>query len=357
MNSDHTSNTEINQLVIKVLSGQATAGETDILQMWIQQSEENKIHFLRLRNTWDAAAQAITPDARKTMKALDIINQKINSLPTDNISSSNPGSSQTVFQLFRYNFSKIAALLIIIFVLGAVFARVFIKPAGYSNKTSMIEVVAPMGNKAMTSLPDGTKIWLNAGSTIEYSLSDKKNIREVFLTGEAYFEVAKNPHKPFIVNAGVIIIKAYGTTFNVKAYPEERVVEATLVEGSISVEVKNKPENRIMLNPDEQVFYYKPTSERNEKLLITKGINSELFTSWINDRLQISGETLESLAVKLERKYGMAIHFEDNSLKDLRFTGIIENETIEQVLELIKISSSVNYRIHNREIWLMNNKN
>jgi transmembrane sensor len=356
MNPEHTSNTEINQLIIKVLSGQATAGETDILQMWIQQSDKNKTHFIRLRNTWNATAQVITPDARMTMKALDIVNQKINSIPTNNISPSKQESYQTIFQLIKNNFSKIAALVIIIFVLGAVFTWVFIKPTGYYNQTSMIKVVSPMGNKAMTMLPDGTKIWLNAGSTIEYSLSDKKQMREVFLTGEAYFEVAKNPHKPFIVNAGVIIIKAYGTIFNVKAYPEERAVEATLVEGSISVEVQNKPENKIMLKPNEQVFYYKPTSERSEKLLITKGIDPELFTSWINDRLQISGETLESLAVKLERKYGMEIHFEDNSLKDLRFTGIIENETVEQVLELIKISSSVNYKIHNREIWLMNSE-
>ena len=82
-----------------------------------------------------------------------------------------------------------------------------------------------------------------------------------------------------------------------------------------------------------------------------KGIDPSLYTLWINDRLQIKGETLEDLAVILERKYDVTIHFDDNTLRDLRFTGIIENETIEQILELIKISSNVDYRINGREIW------
>ena len=90
----------------------------------------------------------------------------------------------------------------------------------------------------------------------------------------------------------------------------------------------------------------------NEKILVTKGINADLFTSWITDKLVISSEDLESLAVKLGRKYDVVFHFEDNSLKKLRFTGLLKNETIEQILEVLKISSPVNYRIHEREIWL-----
>jgi len=141
----------------------------------------------------------------------------------------------------------------------------------------------------------------------------------------------------------------------VKAYPEEKVVEATLVEGSISVEVINKPEQKTILKPNEQVFYYKPdiSTNQNEKILITKGIQPDAFTSWRNDQLTITSETLESLTVKLGRKYDVTFHFEDPSLSKLRFTGVLKNETIEQILEVIKLSSPVNYRIHEREIWLM----
>jgi len=211
--------------------------------------------------------------------------------------------------------------------------------------------MVPRGSKAHTLLPDGTVVWLNAGTKIEYKVHENKPVREVAITGEAYFNVSKDSDHPFIVNAGEMIIMAYGTEFNVKAYPDEKAVETTLVEGSVSVEIRNKPSNKTLLMPNEQAIYYEPTSQRSENFLVTKGIDPSLYTIWINDRLQIKSESLEDLAVILERKYDVTIHFEDNLLLDLRFTGIIENETIEQILELIKISSNVDYRIDGREIW------
>jgi len=194
-------------------------------------------------------------------------------------------------------------------------------------------------------------VLLNAGSKIEYKIPDNKPAREVTIEGEAYFKVSKDPDHPFTVYAGMMVIKAYGTEFNVKAYPDENGVETTLVEGSVTVEIKNNPSNNTLLRPNEQAIYYKSTSQRSENFLVTKGIDPALYTLWINDRFQIKGEKLEYLAVMLERKYDVAIHFDDNTLRDLRFTGIIENETIEQILELIKISSNVDYRIDGREIW------
>ena len=114
----------------------------------------------------------------------------------------------------------------------------------------------------MTVLPDGTVVWLNAGSRIEYKIPDNKPVREVTMEGEAYFNVSKDPDHPFTVNAGEMIIKAYGTAFNVKAYPDEKAVETTLVEGSVSVEIENKPSNKTMLRPNDQAIYYKPTSDK-----------------------------------------------------------------------------------------------
>jgi ferric-dicitrate binding protein FerR (iron transport regulator) len=244
-----------------------------------------------------------------------------------------------------------AALWILLIGIGAVLSIIFIKPGRILNRNSDISVMVPRGSKALTVLPDGTVVWLNAGSKIEYKVQENKPVREVTIKGEAYFNVSKDPDHPFTVNAGEMIIMAYGTEFNVKAYPDEKEVETTLVEGSVTVEIRNKPTNKTLLRPDEQAIYYKPTSQRSENFLVTKGIDPSLYTLWINDRLQIKGETLEDLAVMLERKYDVTIHFDDNKLRDLRFTGIIENETIEQILELIKISSNVDYRIEGREIW------
>jgi transmembrane sensor len=343
---------EINNLIIKVLTNVATKEEVIMLQEWIHRSEFNKKYYFQFRAVWIAAYQVNQPNTINTLGALNVVNQKIDSLQS---SSSAQESRWSLSQIFT-RFSRVAALWMLIFILGAT-ASWFIFRFPDTSQSSGVTFVAPLGSKAITFLPDGSEICLNAGSEIRYYLSDKRQIREVFLSGEAYFEVAKNPDVPFVVYAGALVVKAYGTKFNVKAYSEERVVTATLVEGSISVEVNTKPSNKIILKPNEQVLYYKSTSESNEKLLVSKGIDPILYTSWINDRLQISGETLDALAVKLSRKYGMTINFEDSSLKDLRFTGIIENETIEQVLEMLKISSSVNYRIRNRNIWLMKKEN
>ena len=351
MDTGIISKKEISDLIIKVLANEATPDECAMLDKWVKKSDDNRRLFLRFRNAWLASSQAVVPDPVKTAKALEAVNGKIKSLssadPAEALSKPLQENKRSILGYIR-----IAALWIILFGLGVLFSLLFIKPAGVLNFTSDASVIAPRGSKALTILPDGTVVWLNAGSKIKYKIPAGKPVREVTLEGEAYFNVSKDPEHPFTVNAAEMIIKAYGTEFNVKAYPEENVVSATLVKGSVSVEIEDKPSNKTMLKPNDQAIYYKPTPERSENFLVSKGINPALYTLWINDRLQIKGETLEDLAVMLERKYDVTIHFDDTSLRDLRFTGIIENETIEQILELIKISSNVDYRIDGREIWL-----
>jgi transmembrane sensor len=351
MNTTPDSKKDISELIIKMLTNQAASEEYIMLDEWIRKSEENKKYFLRFRNIWMASSPIIKHDKSKTLKALETVHQKTGYSQSKEIQTHEikgiPERSRSLLSYF-----KIASLWILLFGLGAVFSIFFIKPARFLNLNPIVSVVAPRGSKAMTVLPDGTVVWLNAGSKIEYKMPVNELVREVRIEGEAYFHVSKDPEHPFTVNAGDLIIKAYGTQFNVKAYSEEKEVETTLVEGSVSVEIKDKPSNKTMLKPNDQAIYFKPTSERSGNFLVTKGIDPSLYTLWINDRLQIKGETLEDLAVILERKYDVTIHFDDNSLKDLRFTGIIENETIEQILELIKISSNVDYRIEGRKIML-----
>jgi ferric-dicitrate binding protein FerR (iron transport regulator) len=356
MKTDLISKKDINELIIKVLANKATPGECVILDEWVKKSDDNKRFFLRFRNAWLASSQIAKVEEAEIHKALEIVSQKISSSQSFEIRSAgkNPAEDKKMVVL-RY--FRIAAIGILLIGLGAVMSMLFIRPPGILNHNPVVSVMAPRGSKALTVLPDGTAVWLNAGSKIEYKIPDNKSSREVTIEGEAYFNVSKDHDHPFTVNAGEMLIMAYGTEFNVKAYPEENVVETTLVEGSVSVEIKDKSSNSTMLKPNEQAIYYKPTPQRSENFLITKGIDPSYYTLWINDRLQIKGETLEELAVVLERKYDVKIGFDDNTLKDLRFTGIIENETIEQILELIKISSNVDYRIDGREVWLSKSGN
>ena len=355
MNTDLLSNKNINELILKVLADQATPDECIILDEWVKKSDENKRFFLRFSNVWMASSQTVKHDNGAISIALESVNQKIKLSHSNDFFAPEIRNFSDKKKLYAY-YTKTAALWILLIGLGAVISIFIVKPAGILNLNPEVSVMAPRGSKALTTLPDGTGIWLNAGSKIIYQISEEKPVREVTLEGEAYFYVSKNPDHPFTVNAGEMIIKAYGTEFNVKAYPEEKKVETTLVKGSVSVEIKYKPSNKTLLKPDEQAIYYKPNSGRSENFLVSKGIDPSIYTLWINDRLQIRGETLEDLAVILERKYDVTIHFDDNTLKYLRFTGIIENETIEQILELIKISSKVDYHIDGRIILLSKTK-
>ena len=149
----------------------------------------------------------------------------------------------------------------------------------------MFETVVPHGSKTEMYLSDGTKVWLNAGTTLRYRTSYSKNKRDVFLDGEAYFDVKKDPEHPFIVHVGDIEVKAVGTSFNVKAYKNEKTVETTLVEGKVLVSKKNITEPIIML-PNQKLtfvnnnkdFAYslkelkqeKPDKEVKEELLVPK---------------------------------------------------------------------------------------
>jgi len=350
MNTDLISKKDVSELIIKVLTNQATPEECVMLNDWVKKSDDNRNFFLRFRNVWLASSQIVIPDKISTSKALENVYRKINSSQAVEIASTDinlhPGGIRSLSKYLR-----IAALWILLIGVGAVFSILFINPGGIMNRNSVVSVMVPRGSKALTVLPDSTVVWLNAGTIIEYKVQENKPVREVTIKGEAYFNVSKDPEHPFTVNAGEMIIMAYGTEFNVKAYPDEKAVVTTLVEGSVTVEIKNKLSNKTLLRPDEQAIYFKPTSQCSENFLVTKGIDPSLFTIWINDQIQIKGKTLEDFAVMLERKYDVTVHFDDNALRDIRFTGIIENETIEQILELIKISSNVDYRIDGREIW------
>jgi transmembrane sensor len=351
MDKESGLNNEIEELIIKVLSGTATNSEIRSLDHWVRQTDENQHYFLRFRDSWYSLSQIKTPNKTRTLEALNEVNRKITGLPVYEVAE----SGTRLLPSHTYSppkFLRTAALWLLLLGMGAVFILLIQKYTGNFKISYTAQVESPRGSKAFTTLPDGTTVWLNAGSQLEYKISAGKPVRNVSLAGEAYFNVARDPDHPFSVNAGSMIIKAYGTEFNVKAYPEEKKVETTLIEGSVSVEIRNKPNNKTVLKPNEQAVYYSPSEGRSENFLVTKGIDPAYYALWIKDKLQIKGEKLEDLAVMLERKYDVTIHFNDMDLKDLRFTGIIENETIEQILELIKISSNVEYAMDGREVWL-----
>jgi ferric-dicitrate binding protein FerR (iron transport regulator) len=270
---------------------------------------------------------------------------------------------------------RIAAIFTIIFLCG-VFSTYYITLKFHKEIVSTIEIKAPKGARSEIVLADQTKVWLNAGSILRYKTDFNKKHRDIWLEGEAYFKVAKNPAIPFLVMASGLKIRAIGTEFNVKAYPNENIVETTLVEGKISIEEENKSKQKIYLEPNQKIVFCKNSNGITDPL-IRKKIQSEnlstaipnednLFVSrkfdpapdvsWKENKLVIKSEELEQIARLFERKYNVQIVFASDEVKRFHFTGTLEDETLQQVLDVIKLTAPINYSINGKTVKLYENK-
>ncbi len=255
-------------------------------------------------------------------------------------------------------FSRYAAIFILGILLSTSVVLVHNKYGDQNSFSQIVEV--PYGGKSNIYLADGTEVILNAGSKLTYNTNYGDKERAVKLDGEAYFKVVKNADKPFTVLTSDLMVKAYGTEFNVKSYAEEGIIETTLIEGRVGVQrnfkLNSKISKEFFLKPNEQVSFHKAIKtidkQKNAKIFISRNIDVKQFTAWVDDRINMKSELLSELVICLERKYNVSIHFNEEELRELRFTGVLENETIEQVMRAIKLTAPIDYKIENRDIWL-----
>lgn len=230
-------------------------------------------------------------------------------------------------------------------------------------------LVAPKGSRISSILPDGSIIWLNAGSKLYFENDFKGSTREVRLEGEGYFDIVKKKGQPFIVHTSSGDIHVLGTAFNVKAYPEDGVMETTLYRGIVEVSLKkDNSTGPISLRPNEKLVIQQgeyAIVEQNDKAVITTkpGIiitridstkkESERFeTAWRYSRLEFRGDDFETLARKMERWYNVEIVFKDEAAKGLSFDGSFEKETIEEALAALNEVGVFHYEINKNEILI-----
>jgi transmembrane sensor len=216
----------------------------------------------------------------------------------------------------------------------------------------MNEVVIPYGKKSELLLADGTKVWLNAGSRLAFPSRFTKNTREVFLEGEACFEVAKNEKQPFIVKAGNLDVKVLGTHFNVSAYPADATIETVLLEGSVAVE---KPKafglgkTEVVLKPSQKASFKKEKSE----FTVTDEPDVDLYIAWTYGWLKYKRESLSSVLRKVERYYNVEIQLPANYPGDDLITGKLDlKESLEAVMVVLADASQFEYRINENKVFI-----
>lgn len=219
-----------------------------------------------------------------------------------------------------------------------------------SDEPAMAHVIIPYGKYSEIILSDGTKIWLNAGSTLSYPVRFKGNSREVYLSGEAFFEVATDSYKQFYVLTNDMKIKVTGTRFNVTCYANDDVTQAVLVDGKIEAAKNRTFANSVDLSPGERIVY-----DRQKNKLKKDKVDVELYTSWVNGYLVIENEPVDEIFRKLERYYNKKIEIGELSDRP-RFTGKLNlADNLEKVLKNIAFSASFSVEYKN-DSYVINSK-
>ncbi len=222
------------------------------------------------------------------------------------------------------------------------------------------EIVTRNGSRTRVTLPDGSIVWLNAGSKLNYDKSFGQKLREVTLTGEAFFDVVKNPDQPFIIHTKRINIKVLGTQFNVKSYPGEKTTEAALVKGSIEVDLHSEQSGKFILKPNQKIIVGEESATEAparagvaksqepvvsvRQMTIDEKDGTALETAWVENKLAFVEEPFADVALKMERWYGVTISFSNPKLSQVPLTGSFSNESIKEALHALSIATPFTYR-------------
>ena len=229
---------------------------------------------------------------------------------------------------------KYAAIIIIAFIAG----RQFIPQAPVDKEIRYSEIIVPFGEMSQVKLSDGTKIWLNSGTTLRYPEHFSLDQRSVEVIGEAYFEVAKMPNKTFTVNTADMKVEVLGTSFNVLAYSEDTATSVTLVEGKVVLQ-NTDGKDIAKLTPGQMA-----TKNKTGTNVAIKNVQTAFYSEWTQGKIFFDDEPLDQIAVKLERWFNVEIIFANENLKTRRFTGtILKNKPVDQIMQALELLSPISF--------------
>jgi ferric-dicitrate binding protein FerR (iron transport regulator) len=212
-----------------------------------------------------------------------------------------------------------------------------------SEAESIIQTISSrQGMVSQLTLSDGTKVWLNSGSTLQFPLRFTGKKRQVKLTGEAYFEVAKNENHPFVLNANELNIEVLGTSFNVVSYDDESVSEVVLVTGKVKLFAKsdNIEKQYGFMHPGQRVVFTKNTQEA-----VCEEVDVKKYIAWRNGDLIFRDDSMNEVVKRLSRWFNVEISVKDPEINDYIYKATFSDETLSQVLNMLKISAPIDYRI------------
>lgn len=320
--------TNIDSLILSFLERTISSEELQALRKWVKESAENENYFRQFEESWLVSAGSAEKSRFHKEQAYQNFVARINS--TDKKIKNRTFPLRKVFYY--------AACVLLIFMAGIGAQYLFERFQDKELLTYSLE--APRKAKVKMSLPDGSLVWLNAASTLCYNNEFGVSNRDLTLQGEGYFEISKNPELPLIVTSGNVKVRVLGTKFNVQNYQDDDEIRVALLEGSIDFS-DSRYDKSIVMKPNQLI-----TCNKRTGVLTLKDINAEYSNSWIYGDVFFNEEKLGTIAKVLERAFDVAVHFENDDLKNLIFYGdiTIEADNIVQIMDIMAATNKFNYR-------------
>jgi ferric-dicitrate binding protein FerR (iron transport regulator) len=309
------------ELILKYVRGVTSDDENKRMEEWMQEDAQNEALVSQTFRLYHAQKTRRRIDGRDPYAAYEKVWRK---------------SKRKKTHFFHHRFLKVAACAALVVSL-CFNSAVLLKER--ERGTQYVTVQTNAGMRTQFDLPDGTIVYLNSASSLTYPVPYDRKERRVSLTGEGYFDVVSSPTRPFIVSlAGEIEVEAFGTTFNVQAYPSDETVKTTLVNGAVQLREKGKVITR--LHPSERSVYH--TSSRLMNIATVETLHD---TAWRNGMLIFRDTPLSEVLERLSHFYNVDFEVENPVINSYFFTGTFRERQLSQILDYVSISSHIKYRI------------
>jgi len=323
---------EIEALLPGYLSGDVSDNDRVIIDNWRSESPENEALYSQSFKAWEALTLLNEMEQFNSFEALRKVNAKI----------SQPQSAKlwTIFQ-------RVAAILILPLLVYSGYLTIQNQDRSHPQEQVMMQTISSrQGMVTQFALSDGTKVWLNSGSELQFPNLFNNSKREVMLKGEAFFEVTKNEKQPFRVNANELKVEVLGTSFNVVSFDDDTQSEVVLVTGKVSLSSENgqivKEYGNII--PGQRAIY-----QKEEQKVITEEVDVEKYIAWRDGNLIFRDDSMEDVVKKLSRWFNVEITIKDPEINNYIYKATFRNENLVQVLNLLKLSAPIDYRITDRK--------
>ena len=312
---------DIKSIITRFIEGSASEQELAVLEEWFRKDKSNRVYFDEFVTTYHASVTMNRFHQQKTDDAWNKVSERIQIAH----------EARPTFPRQRYlTWVKVAAS-VSLMVLAGFAAKRFLRSSIFNASNNTV-VVNTQPARMGIQLPDGSYVWLNANSSLEYAPAFATSNRVVNLKGEAFFDVRKNG-RPFIVKTGALEVHVKGTKFNVQAYEDDASTQTTLEEGAIDLHIKGKTPVYSMA-PGDQI-----TLDGSGGGVIRKKVDPSDFSAWKEARLVFDNTPLENVVARIANRYRARIVLDAFASRKELMTMTIEDESLDEVLELIRLSS------------------